>query len=101
VQQQATKRSTTEIKDARLVKTGFVHLTQSKPATGSQNHNATLLRSAGTGAVVAAVTVTVAPPLPDPSCGGLKLHVVNAGVPVQEKVTLAGNALVFGETVSE
>ena len=52
----------------------------------------------GTGAVVAIDSVTRESPLPEPTCAGAKVQLVNAGSFEQEKVTFAGNAPVLGFT---
>jgi hypothetical protein len=52
----------------------------------------------GTGAVVAIVKATTESPLPEPTCGGLNLHVVNAGSLEHKKVTLFGKLPVVGFT---
>lgn len=57
-----------------------------------------IFAEAGTAAVVARVNVTTESPLPEPTCVGLKPHVVNAGSFEQEKLTLFGKDPVVGFT---
>ena len=73
----------------------------SSAATGNHTISPDVVRTAGVGAVVSAVTVMAESPLPELICGGLKLHVVNIGAPEHEKVTLPGNVPPVGETSSE
>src|SRR5439155_18073284 len=79
---------------------GLVRAKENNPAIGNTNMNMERVASAalGTGAVVAIVRATTESPLPEPTCGGLKLHVVNAGSLEHEKVTLFGKLPVVGFT---
>ena len=51
------------------------------------------------GPVVVTFNVTAELPLPEPMSLGLKLHVLSAGSPEHEKVTLFGNKPVVGSTL--
>lgn len=56
-------------------------------ASGKARHNAAARE---VGAVVVMLTVTTKLPLPDGTCGGLKLHDANAGKPEHARLTLFG-----------
>lgn len=71
-----------------------------RPAVGKLNHSAGTNLDGGMAAVVVVVTVMTESPLPALIWGGLKLHVVSAGNPEQENVTLLGKLPVLGETSS-
>jgi len=60
---------------------GLLRAKENNPAIGNTNMNMERVPSAalGTGAVVAIVRATTESPLPEPTCGGLNVHVVNAG----------------------
>ena len=60
--------------------------------------NVERIRFAGTAAVVAIVSAMTERPLPEPTCAGLKVHVVKAGSFEHENVTLLGKLPVVGFT---
>ena len=68
------------------------------PASGDRINDKVAVLTRGDGAEVVAVNVETEFPLPEPICDGLKPHVVAAGKPEQDKVTLLGNVPVFGLT---
>ncbi len=67
------------------------------PATGSAKDKTAALEL---GAVVVMLTVTAELPLPDGTCGGLKLHDANAGKPEHDRLTALGKFPGLGVTVT-
>jgi len=70
------------------------------PENGKAENNVTAMRllDAGTAVVVPTVKVTAESSLPEPTCGGLKPHVVKAGSFEQANDTLLGNDPLVGFT---
>ena len=65
--------------------------------SGNVVHNAAALEL---GAVVVMLTVTTELPLPDGTCGGLKLHDASEGSPEHDKLTLFGKLAAPGFTLA-
>lgn len=66
-------------------------------SSGNVVHNAAALEL---GAVVVMLTVTTELPLPDGTCGGLKLHEAKDGSPEHAKLTLFGKFPGLGFTLA-
>lgn len=67
------------------------------PTNGSTRDNAAALEL---GAVVIMLTVTTELPLPEDTCGGLKLHDANEGRPEHARLTALGKFPGLGVTVT-